>query len=67
MVLPQGPNQRWSLDFQSDALADGRRFRIFLWSTITRGNAWPDRRHLAAELRVVRELDAIVTSGDDQP
>src|SRR5262249_62053302 len=22
-------NQRWSLDFQSDALADGRRFRIF--------------------------------------
>jgi putative transposase len=29
MALPQGPNQRWSLDFQSDAFADGRRFRIF--------------------------------------
>jgi putative transposase len=28
MALPQGPNQRWSLDFVSDALADGRRFRI---------------------------------------
>jgi putative transposase len=28
MVLPQAPNQRWSLDFVSDALADGRRFRI---------------------------------------
>ena len=28
MTLPQGPNQRWSLDFLSDALADGRRFRI---------------------------------------
>lgn len=27
MVLPQSPNQRWSLDFQSDALADGRRRR----------------------------------------
>ena len=27
MVLPQGPNQRWSLDFVSDILADGRRFR----------------------------------------
>ena len=29
MVLPQGPNQRWSLDFVSDAFACGRRFRIF--------------------------------------
>ena len=28
MVLPDGPNQRWSLDFVSDALTDGRRFRI---------------------------------------
>jgi putative transposase len=28
MALPQGPNQRWSLDFVSDSLADGRRFRI---------------------------------------
>lgn len=27
-ALPQGPNQRWSLDFVSDALSDGRRFRI---------------------------------------
>ena len=25
MVLPDGPNQRWSLDFVSDALTDGRR------------------------------------------
>jgi hypothetical protein len=24
----QGANQRWSLDFLSDAFADGRRFRI---------------------------------------
>jgi putative transposase len=28
MALPQGPNQRWSLDFVSDALASGRRFRV---------------------------------------
>ena len=26
--LPDGPNQRWSLDFVSDALTGGRRFRI---------------------------------------
>jgi putative transposase len=28
MALPQGPNQRWSLDFVSDTLTDSRRFRI---------------------------------------
>lgn len=28
MALPQGPNQRWSLDFVSDAFRCGRRFRI---------------------------------------
>lgn len=28
MELPLMPNQRWSLDFVSDQLTDGRRFRI---------------------------------------
>lgn len=28
MTIPQGPNQRWSLDFVSDSLHDGRRFRV---------------------------------------
>jgi putative transposase len=28
MAIPQEPNQRWSLDFVSDALACGRRFRL---------------------------------------
>jgi putative transposase len=28
MMLPAAINQRWSLDFVSDALSDGRRFRI---------------------------------------
>lgn len=28
MAIPQGTNQRWSLDFAHDTLADGRRFRI---------------------------------------
>ena len=27
LAVPQGPNQCWSLDFMSDALTDGRRFR----------------------------------------
>ncbi|ABF65700.1 Hypothetical protein yagA [Ruegeria sp. TM1040] len=28
MSIPQGPNHRWSLDFVSDSLSDGRRFRV---------------------------------------
>ena len=28
MALPDGPNQRWSLDFVADALSWGRRFRV---------------------------------------
>ncbi len=28
MLIPAEPNQRWSLDFVSDTLRDGRRFRI---------------------------------------
>jgi putative transposase len=28
--LPQAADQRWSLDFVSDALADGRRFRVLV-------------------------------------
>ena len=28
MVVPDGPNQSWSLDFVPDAYTDGRRFLI---------------------------------------
>lgn len=28
MLLPSRPNERWSLDFVSDAFTDGRRFRV---------------------------------------
>ena len=28
-VPPQAPNERWSMDFMSDSLYDGRRFRVF--------------------------------------
>jgi putative transposase len=30
MTIPQEPNQRWSLDFASDVLVDGRRLRILV-------------------------------------
>ena len=29
ITIPQGANQRWSVDFASDALVDSRRFRVF--------------------------------------
>ena len=28
MLVPNQPNERWSLDFVSDAFTDGRRFRV---------------------------------------
>ena len=28
MLVPKRPNERWSLDFVSDAFTDGRRFRV---------------------------------------
>jgi putative transposase len=60
MAIPQGANQRWSLDFVSDSLACGRRFRML--------NVIDDysRECLACIVdtslsgrRVVRELTAI--------
>jgi putative transposase len=30
LTIPQGPNQRWSLDFASDVLNDGRHFRVLV-------------------------------------
>ena len=60
MAIPQDANQRWSLDFVSDALVDGRRFRILCviddfsrecLATVVDSS-------LSGE-RVARELDAI--------
>ena len=61
MTLPQGPNQRWSLDFLSDAFCDGRRFRILaIVDDFTREclALIPDTS--LPGLRVVRELDALI-------
>jgi putative transposase len=63
MALPQGPNQRWSLDFVSDAFADGRRFRILaIVDDFTREclALVPDTS--LPGLRVVRELDVLIAS-----
>ena len=63
MALPQGPNQRWSLDFVSDALVQGRRFRILtVVDDFTRECLASVADTSLSGLRVTRELDRISTS-----
>jgi putative transposase len=61
MAVPQAPDQRWSLDFVSDVMTDGRRFRVL--AVIDDFTA--ECLCLAADtslsgLRVARELDTII-------
>jgi len=61
MVLPDGPNQRWSLDFVSDAFTDGRRFRILaVVDDFTRENLALVADTSLSGLRVTRELDRVI-------
>ena len=61
MTLPRGLNQRRSLDFVSDVLADGRRFRVRVvvddftreWLALVADTSLSGRR-------VARELDRII-------
>lgn len=61
LTIPAAPNQVWSIDFMSDSLVDGRKFRLF--------NVLDDfnRESLAMEidtslpsLRVIRVLNRII-------
>jgi putative transposase len=61
MTLPQGPNQRWSLDFVSDMLTDGRRFRVLVVvDDFTRECLALVVDTSLSGMRVARELDALV-------
>jgi putative transposase len=63
MALPQGANQRWSLDFLSDAFCDGRRFRILaIVDDFTRECLTLVADTSLPGLRVVRELDALIAT-----
>ena len=62
MVVPEAVNQRWSLDFVSDALTDGRRFRIFaVVDDHTRECLALVADTSLSGLRVTRELDRIIS------
>ena len=61
LEVPQRPNERWSLDFVSDQMLNGRRFRTL--SVVD--DATRECLALVADTslsgaRVVRELDAII-------
>jgi len=61
ITRPGGPNQRWSLDFISDAFADGRRFRILaIVDDFTRECLALIADTSLSGARVARELDAIM-------
>ena len=60
MAIPQGPNQRWSLDFMSDAPSDGRRFRVFcVIDDFSRECLATVVDNSISGVRVARELDRI--------
>lgn len=61
MLVPERPNERWSLDFVSDAFTDGRRFRILaVVDDFSRECLALIADTSLSGLRVVRELDAII-------
>ena len=62
MLLPQLTNERWSLDFVSDAFTDGRRFRILaVVDDHTRENLALIADTSLSGLRVTRELDRVIS------
>jgi len=62
MTIPQGINQRWSLDFVSDSLVDGRRFRILcVIDDFSRECLATVVDNSISGERVTRELDKIVS------
>jgi len=61
MAVPQGANQRWSLDFMSDALACSRKFRILtVVDDFSRECLALVADNSLSGIRVARELDRIV-------
>lgn len=61
MLLPAGPNHRWSLDFMSDAFTDGRRFRVLcVVDDFTRECLALVADTSISGVRVARELDVLI-------
>lgn len=60
LIVPSGPNERWSMDFTSDQLADGRSFRTLnVVDDFTRESLAIEADTSLPGLRVARVLDRI--------
>ena len=61
MPVPQAPNDRWSLDFASDSLGHGRRFRILvIVDDVSRECLAAVADTSISGARLARELDALI-------
>jgi putative transposase len=61
MIMPERANERWSLDFLSDAFTDSRRFRVLaVVDDYTRECLALVADTSLSGLRVARELDALI-------
>ena len=61
LVLPTAPNQCWSLDFMSDALSDGRKFRVLnIIDDYNRESLKIEVDTSLPALRVQRALDQVI-------
>ncbi len=60
LPAPTIPNERWSMDFVTDALADGRQFRCFtIVDDMTRECPAIEVAHSLPALRVIQVLDRL--------
>jgi len=61
LVVPDAVNQGWSMDFMSDSLVDGRRFRLLnIIDDYNRESLWIEVDTSLPSLRVIRVLDRLL-------
>lgn len=61
LVVPDALNQGWSMDFMSDSLVDGRRFRLLnIIDDYNRESLWIEVDTSLPSLRVIRVLERLV-------
>jgi putative transposase len=61
LIVPEAINQGWSMDFMSDSLVDGRRFRILnIIDDYNRESLWIEIDTSLPALRVIRVLEMLV-------
>lgn len=61
LSVPTAPNQMWSIDFMSDSLTDGRRFRLLnILDDFTRESLAMEVDTSLPSLRVIRVLEKLI-------